>query len=64
MVPHHLELSTTAYLVRLLDVGYLLPVGWVDGGEGFPAAGVHPFIVDEDLGRGKKEGTMARRHNI
>lgn len=37
------------YLVTLRNLADDLPRGWVDGGEGFLADRILPFIVDENL---------------
>lgn len=45
--------SGGVYLIRLGDLTDDLPGGRVDGGERFPVDGVVPFIIDEELNKGR-----------
>lgn len=47
--PKHAAPARWFYLVGLGDLTDDLAGGRVDGGEGFPADGVVPFVVDEEL---------------
>lgn len=51
-----IQVSVTCKQVYLIGLGDLtddLPGGRVDGGERFPVDGFMPFIIDEELNKGR-----------